>query len=268
MTLLARISVAVIAFPMLSPLQSTGQDLSGRYGTSASPLSWAEVPSSENSGLSGPGQVFGPEMPPASVKLVEFRDARPYGERSVQFAWLARYDSIQVSKSPAEHAVLTLFVAYDARTTEVRCVFTAPSTSWLRSPLESDDVLSRVSHECATRPAQYSTLTSGIPAVLGALWTGYDIDPTTAGQVIIRPRLVQHYGPQKWLDGELVPRDPPANEWIVEVLGTRIRTVYPPPAYDLPGAAVSLNSNGFDLTILVAFFRDGDLKDVGGLVTP
>lgn len=104
-------------------------------------------------------------------------------------------------------------------------------------------------------PAQYDNLHSTLTEVLATVWKNFCVDPSTTGQVIIRPRFVADRDPTYDIDGKLVPQDAPSNVGIVEVLGT---------------VAARRHLFGEDrlLTTHVALFRDGDLEYLGGVIGP
>jgi hypothetical protein len=116
--------------------------------------------------------------------------------------------------------------------------------------VDSKEIESRASHNLEMAPVQ-ENLQSTLTAVLGALWENFAIDPTKAGQIVIRPRFVtEKVHPKDAHTGEPIVQ-PPMNVWIVEVLGT-----------------VVMRRGNWLPTVLVAQFRDGDLKMLIGEVIP
>jgi hypothetical protein len=95
-------------------------------------------------------------------------------------------------------------------------------------------------------PAQGATLHATLTQVLEALWKQEHVDPSKAGQVILRPRFFSNTWPKKEVNGKDISAFPPSNMWIVEVLGRAVEV-----------------RHGSTLTSIVAVFFDEDLKWLG-----
>jgi len=192
---------------------------------------------------------------PTSVSKVEFQDQRPYGEEAHRSAWLVRYDSVHVqTPDSSTSGTVTLSVAVDTVTGEPFCAFTESAPIWAGSGWPSAEFESRARERWAFAPARHGELRSTLGEVLDALWRWCGVDPRKAGQIVIRPRMVQstlHKFDPANPDGPRLPLEPPCNMWIVEVLGTPI-----------------VQRHGVPLTTQVAVLRDGDLTYTGGMLLP
>jgi hypothetical protein len=200
-----------------------------RYGPPASPLSWSVVETLKP-GATGvftpPDRVLGVSQTPARIERAEFQDERPYGEAKQRSIWLVRYESVPIREpGGAQSALVPLSVAFDAVTGNPVCAFTDPAPVWAHGVW---DPKIAVTWETTTRlwgeapaPAQYATLQATLTEVLEALWKQTGIAPDRAGQIILRPRFFTNTWPKKEINGP--PVYPPANRWIVEVLGRYIQ---------------------------------------------
>ena len=225
-----------------------------QHGPPASPLSWEELPTTQPSApasFTPPGNVLGAAIELRSVRKVAFSDERPYGEDGRRrTVWLARYEAVPVQADSGRRCTsVTLSLAFDAAGGGLLCALTDPAPTWARSPTESKEIESRGSWNLEVHPAEYENLRSTLTGVLGALWENFAVDPTKAGQIVIRPRFVkEEVHPKNAITGEPIVQ-PPTNVWFVEVLGT-----------------VVMSRGDWFPTVLVAQFRDGDLKMLIGEV--
>jgi hypothetical protein len=244
------------AAPLLVTEIARGDGEHVRYGPPASPLSWqmdeAKMPKS-TAGFVPPHNLLGISRQPTSVKRAELQDQRPYGEQGRRTVWVVRYESVSVQAPDSSYmASVTLSLAFDASTHQLYCAFTEPAPYWLR-PAVVEDIEKKAQdggRRWTPSPAQYEALRSTPTEVLGALWRTYDVDPSKAGQIILRPRFVANKTPLEMVNGEAVPKYQPSNVWIVEVLGTPL-----------------LRRQQGVLTTLVAQFRDGDLLNLPTMTT-
>ena len=198
-------------------------------GPAASPLSWKPIESRKQAAFAPRQRIASVDGRPVSVVLVHFRDARPYGERSQRDVWLARYDSVRVQIDSTRAAVVEhLSAAYDAATGDLVCAFTDSAPRWIRSKLKPVDFEARVrkSRRSELAPAAYANLQSTPGDILGALLGEWNIDLSTVGQIVLRPRFVTAQFPARRFEGKLTPVIPPSNTWIVEVLGTKADQEY------------------------------------------
>jgi hypothetical protein len=195
-------------------------------GPPASPLSWESIQSPEKLAAARftPRQsVSKLVVQPTSVELVDFRDARPYGEVAHREAWLARYDSVLVGPDSAHPAYLSLYAAYDVATGDLVCAFTPSAPRWTRSIKGgSVDPETRLKRDRGSdlSPAACDDLRSTPAEVLASQFVRRSRDPYTAGQIILRPRFEKTPFGYKRFEGKLLPINPPSNVWIVEILGT------------------------------------------------
>jgi len=196
-----------------------------------SPLSWSVVETLKpgDSKFVPPAGVLGVLRPPATIERVEFQDQRPYGERKERSIWLVRYQSVPI-RGP-RLASVPLSVAFDAVTGDVVCAFTDPAPVWahgvwapkvaVRWEADRESTTTRLWGE-APAPAKYESLKATLTEVLEALWKQEGIAPDSAGQIILRPRFFMNTWPKIGsINGP--PMYPPANRWIVEVLGRFIQ---------------------------------------------
>ena len=194
-------------------------------GPAANPLSWEPVRWRKKAVATPfrPRQrIANMDRTPASLDLVRLRDARPYGEKGSRDVWLARYDSVRVQIDSTRTAVVEhLTAAFDATTGDLVCAFTDPAPRWIRSKLKPVDFEARVreSRHSELAPAAYDSLQSTPGDILGALLGSWNLDLSTVGQIVLRPRFVASQFPARRFEGKLTPVIPPSNTWIVEVLG-------------------------------------------------
>jgi hypothetical protein len=256
---LCRVVVAVLSLVAATESRSASDDPEKSpqtlYGPSRSPISWREVEDlgpSKSAQFSPPRDLLGTSQKPVSVRRVELKDERPYGEAEHRAVWLVRYQAVEVQRLDAlSSGSVTLSLAFDVATNELVCAFTEAVESWPQSTLPAVDIASRVSDERTITPAHYDDLQSTLPEVLSATWKSSGADPSQSGQIIIRPRFVASRLPAREVNGQLVPVYPPCNVWIVEVLGT-----------------VVLKHHGAFFTTFVGMFRDGDLEAMPSVTLP
>jgi hypothetical protein len=190
---------------------------------------------------------------PSSVHPYNLNDARPYGEAAERVVEVAVFDAVPV-RSPDEwqSSRVRLSLAFDDESGALVCAFTEPKSVWVASKTDPASLEGRaVTAGWHTGPA-HGDLTSKLTEVLEALWRRFGIDPAKAGQVVIRPRFVTNDYPA---EGKLGPRYPPANVWVVEVLGTVV------------GEKTDHDEKRV-FTTLVAQFRDGDLESLPSMMLP
>jgi len=194
---------------------------------------------------------------PSSVHPHNLNDARPYGEAAERVVEIALFDAVPVRSPEAwQSSRVRLSLAFDDRSGALVCAFTEPKSAWVASKTDPASIEGRVLKAgWHTEPA-HGDLTSTLTEVLEALWRRFGVDPATAGQVVIRPRFVTNdYPADEAEGGKLVPRYPPANVWIVEVLGTVV------------GEKTDHDERRV-FTTLVAQFRDGDLESLPSMMLP
>lgn len=191
-----------------------------------------------------------------SVHAVELEDARPYGEVAQRTVELARFESVPVrSPNGWESVSIPLSLAFDADTGAFVCAFTDAKDEWVRSPLDSGAIEKRVADAGWKTAPCHGPLASTLVDVIEAAWKRFGVDPGKAGQVVIRPRFVTNAYPADEVGGKMVPRIPPADVWIVEILGVVVME-----RDDEYGHR--------SLTTLVAQFRDGDLESLPSMMLP
>jgi hypothetical protein len=198
-------------------------------GPPTSPLSWKPVGSRKTATFAPLQRIASADRHPISVDLVRFRDARPYSDKGQRDVWLARYDSVRVQIDSTRTLVMEhLSAAFDATTGNLVCAFTDPAPRWIRSKLKPVDFEARVrkSRQSKIAPAAYANLQSTPGEILGALLGMWDMDLSTVGQIVLRPRFVTAQLPARRFEGKLTPVIPPSNTWIVEVLGIKMDLEY------------------------------------------
>ncbi len=232
-----------------------------QYGPPASPLSWTVVETKkplDRSAFPASRDLLG-DVPdhPVSVRLANLIDERPFGERKERRVYLARFESVTVrAPDDTTHASIALTVAYDAQSNDLVCAFTDPSPQWAVSTLPAADITSRAKDAgWEISPARYDALKSSLTDVLAAAWKRFAVDPSKEGQVIIRPRFVANKFPADNVQGTYVAQYPPSNVWIVEALGAVVMVR-------------RVDGEVWNLTTLVAQFRDGDLMDLPSMILP
>lgn len=194
---------------------------------------------------------------PSSVHPYNMNDARPYGEAVERVVEVALFDAVPVRSPDAwQSSRVRLSLAFDDESGALVCAFTEPKSVWVASKTDPASLEGRaVKAGWHTDPAR-GDLTSTLTEVLEALWRRFAIDPAKAGQVVIRPRFVTNdYPADETEGGKLVPRYPPANVWVVEVLGTVV------------GEKTDHDETRI-FTTLVAQFRDGDLESLPSMMVP
>ena len=217
------ILIGLTALLSHSGLRHTAADsASVDYGPSISPLSWrlAEPSSAAAEKFSPSRDYLGVPVQINSIRMVEFNDARPYGESASHIVWLVRYEGVSIRAPSDEHpATLVLSLAFDVVTGGLVCAFTDPAAMWARSPRTSTQIESVGNQDCKYSPAQPGTLQSTLAEVLAEVWRSTGIDPRTAGQIVIRPRFAACLVPSKLVGDVHVPLRSPSNVWHLEVLG-------------------------------------------------
>lgn len=181
---------------------------------------------------------MGIDGPPVSVRRVELRDERPFGEEAERAAWLVRYASVPYG--PPEGVPFN--VVFDAESENLIGAFTDAATSWAHPGISPLGTLSADQSEIWGErpfPARYGELRSTVLQVLDAFVLAEHPDLGKVGQVILRPRFFLNTWPKKELHGASTYE--PANMWIVEQLGTPVGEHY-----------------GVFLTTLTAVFFDAD----------
>lgn len=207
------------------------------HGPPASPLSWSDAKPTPGVAFSPPG-TLGVTKLPTSVKLVDFTDQRPYGERKRQLVWLARYESLTV-RCDSLTASIALSFALESSSERLLCAFTDPSPRWARSTEPTGDIEATMGWKMY--PAQYESLQSQVMDVIAVMWKTYSADPTNVGQLVLRPRYNKNDFRSLVLD------TPQSNVWVVEVLGKFV-----------------MERHDDVWTTLVIAWRDGDLKQLFG----
>lgn len=193
---------------------------------------------------------------PASIQIATLRDTNSFGDTQEHEVWLARYTGISVSSvDRANSAILTMNVAFDASTQRVICAFTDSSTTnWVQGTLAPIDVEVRAAESgWVVETVSNGPLKSTLKDVLEATWKRFGVDPSKAGQIVIRPRFVTNRFPVEESTGD--QRFPASNVWLVEVLGT-------------PTVQRKFGGEVHYLTTIVAQFRDGDLAMFPGMILP
>jgi hypothetical protein len=138
---------------------------------------------------------------------------------------------------------MRLSLAFDVVTMDLLCAFTEPARIWVQSALELVKIEEQASYACTFSRAEYKSLRSTVAEVLQVLWHEAGVDPSTTGQIVLRPRYATCTLPAKRVENQLIPLRAPTNEWIVEVLG-----------------GVVLQRGDWRATTLVARIHDADLK--------
>lgn len=242
---------------------ASAESANPQYGPAASPISWTEMTAPGKSAEFSPRrEVLRGGERPVWVRRVKFKDQRPYGEKEDRTVWLARYEALAIEAPDDSNPAIIrgLNLAFDTTTNELLCAFTDAAPQWVQTTVPNpEDVmnLQEAANDMWTvSPAHYDNLHSTLPEVLAAFWKIRGIDPSKAGQVIVRPRFVsQRFQPYYEATGQPVVDYLPSNRWIVEVLGT---------------AVMSKRFEGEKrvYTTAVGLFRDGDLKYLGGSINP
>ena len=225
-----------------------------QYGPPVSPLFFKDLEPTKPSStveFSPRREFLGVSKQPASVKMVELLDEHPYGENGRRTVWLARYELVRVqAPDTSRSAAVALSLAFDTATSDLLCAFTDPAPRWARSTLPPLDPEAHTAEEgWKSSPAHYEELRSTLTEVLAVLWKRSGVDPSKTGQIVIRPRFVANPNFVNTVDRS--PLYPPANVWIVEVLGTVVMRRH-------------FLGQEHLLTTLVAHVRDGDLKVLPG----
>jgi hypothetical protein len=215
----------------------------------SSPFSWTIADTSAHVVFTPAEVHLGSSLRPSSAVLVDFRDARSYGDVSVEKAWLVRYDSLEVlAPERGSPAKITLFLACRHSTGELIAAFTESSPTWAKSGWTSEDITKRAAESWDFFPPESATLRSSVLDVLREVWKHSGASPTHGGQIAIRPRQFLRRVTIHDESGRPIPQLK-TNGWLVEVLGRHI----------------GMTRFGVPFSFHLEVFRDGDLAFSGGL---
>lgn len=246
---------------------------------SAGPLSWqgTSVPPtfSADEAVKKAGQYLGLSgaVKASDRQFVQVTDLTPYGNvrKTVFYAWLVTVPGVTVSNANTQDtAAVTVSVLVDANDKGLDGAFTAVNRDkWVdryagykaRDPFQvmADDGWS------VDKP-QSTSLNANVTQVLSAFWSSLGINPADAGQLFLRPRYVALALPAERVGGKLVPLRTPGTYWTLQVSGTKVLDVVPP-----PGAEPSPARNGGDtpyMSGLMALFDDYGARSVRGVYLP
>lgn len=218
---MARLATHLFMLTMIASGSELAAGPEIQYGPPWSPLAVRDAVSGKQQKISVQENILGVAMQPTSVRLVELHDENPYGVERSRTVRLARYDSVPVLAPDSSYsASVPISLAFDAAKNELLCAFTDPAPSWPRSRAGLKGIESHC-EDCEFSPARHDSLQSSVIEVLRKLWDTFHIDPTKAGQIIIRPRFVTRGRPAR-ISGteEIVTEWLPSNVWVIEVLGT------------------------------------------------
>jgi hypothetical protein len=177
---------------------------------------------------------LGREQEPTSLERMELQDDHPYGEKKKRDVWLARYEAVPVLAPDRKDSVaVALTLAFDTESWNLLCAFTDPAARWPPSRAGLQEIAARGSLDCQFSPAHYDSLQATVTDILRALWDAFHVDPSKAGQIILRPRFVTREHPMRQVvdpkhpwerhsEGPIIPGFLSSSIWVVEVLGTII----------------------------------------------
>ena len=244
----------------------------------AGPLSWqpTRVPPtfSADEAVEKAGQYLGLSgtVKSSAQQFVQVTDITPYGNvsKTVFYAWLVTVPGVTVSNAK-DTAAVTVSVLVDANDKGLDGAFTAVnSEKWVdryagykaRDPFKvmADDGWS-VDKPLSTQ------LNANVTQVLSSFWSTLGISPADAGQLFLRPRYVALALPAERVGSKLVPLRKPGTYWTLQVSGTKVLDVVPPPA-SMPSPA---RGNGDDtpyMSGLMALFDDIGARSVRGVYLP
>jgi hypothetical protein len=166
------------------------------------------------------------ELSDASIHLVQFEDAHAFGETySRGLSWHASLDSIPIERGDVRaRALISIHLLFGKSDGRLLAAFTQPKEEWVLPVIETrDPELEAVRDGWSVSQLPGDTdVHATLPAVLSVLWGRLGIHPGSAGQIIMRPRMVDAAMPQRQNaeTGAWEPVLKPAIRWIVEVLGT------------------------------------------------
>jgi len=246
---------------------------------SAGPLSWqsTSVPPtfSADDAVKKAGQYLGLSgaVKASDKQFVQVTDLTPYGNvnKTVFYAWLVTVPGVTVSNANTKDtAIVTVSVLVDANDKGLDGAFTAVNRDkWVdryagykaRDPFKAmaDDGWS------VDKPLSTS-LNASVTQVLSSFWSTLGISPADAGQLFLRPRYVSLALPAERVGGKLVPLRRPGTYWTLQVSGTKVLDVVPPPS-STPSPARGNGDTPY-MSGLMALFDDYGAKSVRGVYLP
>jgi hypothetical protein len=196
-------------------------------------------------------RIVGRASPAAAPQRVKYEDQLSFGLAKRGAGWLLRY-VVSIPHDSAR-ADIALNVIVDGTTGDFVAAYTDPNQTWFHGMMDSQDTeeVARMDGWVMGATAPDSMQSTAAEAILAA-WEQFSIDPSCAGQVVLRPRWISARFPAREVDGKLVPIRPTEKVWLVQVCGTKLHPQW-------SGDVLVYDSGE------IMQFRDGTLEYVRGI---
>ena len=191
---------------------------------------------------------------PTSTKLVQYKDALPFGPIAEADGWLLR-GNVQLSHGGAL-AEIVLNVIVDGTGGGIVAAYTDRNTSSVTPVLTGPDPIQVAGEDGWVMSATIPEMQSSAIAVIERVWQDHGFDPREAGQVILRPRIISAKFPAQEVGGEFVPLRPTEKVWLIQVSGTKLHETTTTPTQPVY------------FTGKILQYRDDSLEYVRGFYVP
>jgi len=174
-----------------------------------------------------------PSVAPSRLVEARITDARPFGDpTSERVVWLAEYDSLVIPRRgpgvtrfwdnvPDTTITLDIRVAVDPQSGKVLLAYTPSRPEWVAPMYPRRDVEETLRDRgWSLGPAPADSIVSSVIEVMRVMRNNRGPAFRSAGQIVIRPRMVRNSRIKLLLDGELRPVEPARLVWLVELMGS------------------------------------------------
>jgi hypothetical protein len=136
-------------------------------------------------------------------------------------AWIASYRDVEIVNKSGKTSKVGLDVAYDVDNGEILLAYTHPRDEWVVPSLPIRDPEKEASKaRWDVARAEPQSVSTDVIEVIQAIWNDIGLDPSEAGQIVLRPRIITCG----------FPRDPQTKKplyvetpvWIVDVRGIEL----------------------------------------------
>lgn len=166
--------------------------------------------------------LFGAEPTIGGIDAVTILDSDSFGESYSSDLVQVEVPEVQIQREN-QTTVLHMFLVFESSTGKLLLAYTSPSEQFLKSPPaknagETEEGFQSESHK--VEALHTFKLKSTLPAMLSSFWQKTGLDPSKAGQVIVRPRSIDNDWPgsEEFL-GRRIPTPGIKPWWIIHLLG-------------------------------------------------
>jgi hypothetical protein len=186
---------------------------------------WTEIAAVEGDDLGALRELgreyVGSQALVGSGTIVSFTDDKPFGETMVKRRVERLFvPAVTVEQSSGDaRCVIDLNLVFDEGTRELLVGFTNARSEWVLPDGPPKDPEASVPVCTEVTPLGRNAIQSTVQDVLGVMWMRGGVDPSKAGQVILRPRMAMCGWPPTQVGEEMVLNTTAAPYWVIHAVG-------------------------------------------------